>query len=300
MELQRSAVERWLDTQASPNTRVAYRSDLDVFGRWCSQHGVVPLSSDVTTLVAFQVAREAAGDSDSTVRRRWSALSSFYDFAVEQRLAGSNPTRGVDRPRVASGDPSPTLQLSAEAVAAYRAMAVSLDPRLDALVALLVSDGLKVAEALALDVEDVSGRSPLMSITVRRRGESKRVVLERESAKAIRRCVGIRRTGPVFTSERSGTSGHPGRLTRFGVDHLIRQLRTTEADHVVTANALRRFHFTKRDADGVMLDELRDSAGLADTRGVRRYTDASSRDGDAAHDRPAPERGRAPRSSTRR
>ena len=61
------------------------------------------------------------------------------------------------------------MRLSEEAVASYRAAAAALDPRLEALVALLVSDGLKVAEALALDIDDVSGRPPATTITVRRR-----------------------------------------------------------------------------------------------------------------------------------
>ena len=98
--LQRSTVEGWLNTQPSTNTRAAYRSDLDVFGRWCARHGAIPLTADTATLVAFQLAREAAGDSDSTIRRRWSALSSFYDYAVDHRLASGNPAVGADRPKV--------------------------------------------------------------------------------------------------------------------------------------------------------------------------------------------------------
>ena len=88
------------------------------------------------------------------------------------------------------------MRLSDEAVASYRAAAAALDPRLDALVALLVCDGLKVAEALALDIDDVSGKPPATTITVRRRGQSKRIVLDHDSARAVRRCIGKRRSGP--------------------------------------------------------------------------------------------------------
>lgn len=269
--LQRSTIEGWLSTQPSPNTRAAYRSDLDVFGRWCVRQGAIPLTADTSTLVAFQLARQAVGDSDSTIRRRWSALSSFYDYAVDRRLTSSNPAVGVDRPKVLTGDPSPTIQLSPAAVAGYRATAAALDPRLDALVALLVSDGLKVGEALALDIDDVSRNSSGTTITLRRRGESKRIVLDPDSANAVRRCVGTRRTGPVFVSEKSTTSQRPSRLTRFGADHLIRQLRTGSRTERVTANALRRFHISTHESGGTVLDKIRDRAGLADVRGVRRY-----------------------------
>src|SRR3954453_10061208 len=128
---QRTALEGWLSTKSSPNTRAAYRSDLEVFGNWCARRGAVPLSADTATLVAFQAAREVAGDSDSTIRRRWSALSSFYDFAVERDLRSVNPALGVARPKVLTGDPSPTLRLSDEAVASCRAVAAALDSRLE-------------------------------------------------------------------------------------------------------------------------------------------------------------------------
>src|SRR4029077_7578160 len=121
--------------------------------------------------------------------------SSFYDYTIERELRAINPTVGVDRPRVVSGDPSPTVQLSEAAVASYRAAAAALDPRLEALVALLVNAGLKVAEALALDIDDVSGRPSATTITVRRRGQTKHLILDDVTARAVRRCIGTRRTG---------------------------------------------------------------------------------------------------------
>jgi site-specific recombinase XerD len=274
--LQQSTLEGWLNSQLSPNTRAAYRGDLEAFGNWCAHRGAIPLTVDTATLVAFQAAREAAGDSNSTLRRRWSALSSFFDFAVERDLRPINPALGVDRPKVVSGDPSPTVRLSDEAVASCRAVAATLDPRLEALVALLVCDGLKLAEALALDIDDVSGRSPATTIIVRRRGESKRIVLDPGSARAVRRCVGTRRSGPVFVNERTSKSIAPHRLTRFGADHLIRQLRTGDGTEQVTANALRRFHINARQTDGDITDDIRDRAGLADARSIRRYDTAAS------------------------
>ena len=276
--LQQSTLEGWLSSRLSPNTRAAYRCDLEVFGNWCARQGAIPLTADTATLVAFQAAREAAGDSASTLRRRWSALSSFYDFAVERDLRSINPALGVVRPKVLSGDPSPTVRLSDAAVSSCRAVAAALDHRLEALVALLVCDGLKVAEALALDVDDVSGRSPATAITVRRRGESKRIVLDPASARSVRRCVGKRRSGPVFVNERTSRSEAPHRLTRFGADHLIRQLRTDDATEQVTANALRRFHINTRQGDGDVPDDIRDRAGLADVRSIRRYIEAATKD----------------------
>ena len=220
--------------------------------------------------VAFQAARELAGDSPSTLRRRWSALSSFYDFAVDNGAILTNPVLGAARPRTLAGDPSPTSELSPQAVADYRAIAAALDPRLDALVALLVADGLKLGEILALDVDDVQGRAPKTTITIRRRGATEQITLDVGSARAVRRCIGRRRDGPLLISNRTSTTGEAQRLTRFGADHLIRRL-SRGGEHRVTSNQLRRFHITHAHRDDADLADVRDRAGLADVRSVRRY-----------------------------
>lgn len=268
-------IEAWLDSQSSPNTLAAYRTDIAKFDRWCASQGSIALRADTTTLVAFQMAREAAGDSPSTLRRRWSALSSFYEFALHSEATATNPVLtnpalGATRPRVHPGDPSPTAQLSAGDVDDYRAMAASLDPRLEVLVSLLVSDGLKLGEVLALDIGQISDKSPRTTITIRRRGEAKRIILHPDTARAIHRCIGSRRDGPLLTSSRTTSGAPPRRLTRFGADHLIRQLSRGKENRV-TANELRRFHISTSHEQDDDIEEVRERAGLADVRGVRRY-----------------------------
>ena len=97
-----STLENWLRAQGSANTRAAYRSDFTMFGSWCSHQGAIPLAADTATLAAFQAARIAAGDSPLTIRRRMSALSSFYCFAVEQHVVAVNPALGVSEMKWAS------------------------------------------------------------------------------------------------------------------------------------------------------------------------------------------------------
>ena len=267
--LQRRLAETWIASQRSPNTRAAYRTDLKTFDEWCAGRGSTALRADLETLTAFATAREAAGDSPSTLRRRWSALSSFFDFAIEQHATPTNPLDGVPRPRTSTGNPSTTRRLSPQAVAGYRARAAELDPRLDALVALLVAGGLKLGEALALDVDDVEGRPPKTNLTIPRHGALTRVRLDAESARAVLRCIGARHQGPLFLS---GATSHrePRRLTRFGADHLIRQLSRDDA-HRVTTNELRRYHITHGNQTDSDLANVRDRAGLANVRSVRRY-----------------------------
>jgi integrase len=177
-------------------------------------------------------------------------LSSFYRFAIDADMTDVNPVTGAQRPPIAADEPSPTPILTGPAVDEYLAMAAALDPRLDALVSLLVFDGLKLGEALTLDVDDVTGRPPKVALNLRRKGTTRRVVLQAESARAVRRCAGRRRSEPLFTSDRpAGPESAPRRLTRFGADHLIRQL-TERGEDRVTSNAFRRFYVTSHHRTG--------------------------------------------------
>lgn len=263
-------VDAWIENQRSANTRAAYRSDLNTFGTWCAHQGAIPLRADIETIVAFQAAREASGDSPSTLRRRWSALSSFFDYAVALDVTAANPVLGAARPKATPAGPSPTPPLTSQAVADYRAIAAALDPRLDALVSLLVADGLKLGEILALDVDDVRGRAPTTRVAIRRRGVVEHVTLDQLSARAVRRCIGQRHDGPLLLSSRRTSDGAPRRLTRFGADHLVRQL-AKGGGRRVTSNELRRFHLANGHCDDhdAPLEPVGDQADLADDRGVR-------------------------------
>ena len=266
--LQHHLAAAWIEGQRSPNTRSAYLAEFTAFDAFCARHRSTALRADVDLVIAYATARQAAGDSASTLRRRWSALSSFFDFAIQLGATSTNPLAAVPRPRASPGNPSTTVQLTAEAVASYQALAAALDPRLDLLVALLVTDGLKLGEALALDIGDVRGRPPKVSLTIGRRKPSTRVWLGPGSAGALYRCIGTRRDGPVFVS--SSTRDEPRRLTRFGADHLIRQLSRDNRQRVTT-NELRRYHITHSHQADTDLASVRDRAGLTHVRSVRRY-----------------------------
>lgn len=258
----------WIERQRSPNTRAAYLAEFTAFDSWCVRHRSTALRADVDLVLAYATSRQAAGDSASTLRRRWSALSSFFDFAIQLGATSTNPLAAVPRPRASPGNPSTTVQLTPQAVASYQELAAALDPRLDLLVTLLVTDGLKLGEALALDIADVRGRPPNVSLTIRRRKPPTRIWLGAGSAGALYRCIGTRRNGPMFVSG-STTRDEPRRLTRFGADHLIRQLSRDNPQRVT--NELRRYHITHSHQADTDLARVRDRAGLAHVRSVRRY-----------------------------
>jgi site-specific recombinase XerD len=264
-------IAAWINDQACLATRQAYSSDFAIFQQWCTTNHRNVIDSSGETMNDFQNARASIGDSRATMRRRMSSLSSFFVFAIDRGAIEDNPTVGVARPKTIMGNPSSTPRLTAAAVTRHLTYAAHTDTRLHALMLLLVSDGFKVGEALAVDIDDVNRKRP-MTVWILRRGERSAIVLQPGSSDAIERCIGGRRSGPLFISHQSSNDAAPKRLTRFGADHLVRQL-TGHNEPRITANALRRYHIDSRHGAGHTPNDIRATTGIADVRTIRRYLD---------------------------
>ncbi len=264
IELQ-SAVAAWLDTCRSANTRAAYASDIGHFIGWCRTGGVDPLAFDPGDLERYRDECANRGSGPAAVARRLSAISSF-----SMHLSGA--ARGVRVARAArppaSGHSNAAILTDDEA-RALLAAADGVAPRVAVLIRLLMLDGLKVGEAVDADAADVKGRPPRVTLTLRG-GAARTIALHPDTAAAIHQYVARRREGPLLLSEPRGRE--PGRLTRFGIDYLVRQVvDAAHLDRPVSGNALRRRYVIAAHADGAELDDIRRNAGHADERTTRRY-----------------------------
>jgi site-specific recombinase XerD len=262
-----AAVTAWLENYRSPHTRAAYRADLHHFGEWSRAQRVNPLALDEDDLRRYRAACEAEGAGPATVARRLSAIASFGSFAHERGTALAAPR--IERPTVAAS--STTGSLSPDDAAALLAVADQMNPRAALVVRLLMLDGLKVGEAVDADATDVSGRPPLMRLTLR--AAPVRVIqLHPDTADLVAAYLGRRREGPLLLSEHRARVTE--RLTRFGVDYLLKQAAETAGiAGAVSANTLRRRFVTAAHERGEDLDGIRHSAGHADARTTRRYLD---------------------------
>jgi integrase/recombinase XerD len=229
--------EAWLGAQRSPRTRAAYALDLDRFVEWCAATDVVPLRATPADVAAYVGAVAARGDAGTaTLARRVAAVSSFFAFAVAARAVSANPALAVTRPTVERASSTPTL--TADQALALLDAAERHDTRAAVLASLLVLDGLKLSEALAIDVGDLAGAPPAVRVTLRSRGDHEMTLHERTSGVVDERRRTVR-SGPLLTT--ASTAHRGGRLTRFGADHLLKRLgEAAGLDVPVSANALRR------------------------------------------------------------
>ena len=263
------AVAGFLQTRRSVNTEAAYRLDLRHLAAWCADGGAVDLLTiSAADLARYRTACELAGASPATVARRLSAMTSFGSYAAEQGLEPALGTApDLERPPLESASTADVIS-DADADALLRA-ADEIGTRSGALIRLLMLDGLKVGEVIRADAADLEGRAPRMTLAVARRG-TRKLVLDRDTAVAVRRYLGTRRDGPLLLSERRGRP--PERLTRFGIDYLIKQVaRGAGVEPTVSGNTLRRRCVMAAHAQGTDLDAIRRNVGHSGRRTTRRY-----------------------------
>jgi integrase/recombinase XerD len=250
----------WLASQRSDHTRAAYRNDMASYAAWCGGERVV-LSTDAAMLSTYRAERIADGSSMASVARRMSALNGFFRFAYEQGAIERHPVAPVDQAPV---EESSTPSLSVEQRRSVLDAAAASSSTTNVLVSMLLRDGLKLGEVLALDTAHVV--RPGIAVRLARDGSVRRVELRPGTVAALRAHLRGRPAGPLMPGLRSP------RLTRFAADDLIKRVGAHAGVQVpLTSNTLRRSFVTHAHAKGVSIDEIRHRAGHDDARTTRRY-----------------------------
>ena len=111
---------------------------------------------------------EVLGRKPSSVARAITAVSSFYEYAIDVMALDNNPTRRVKRPRTGEGHVVETPGMDWVDVLRLVDAARTLDER--ALLVVLAYMGLRVSEALSLDVDSVRVEGEHSFITVTGKG----------------------------------------------------------------------------------------------------------------------------------
>jgi site-specific recombinase XerD len=295
----------WL-AELSPHTRTGYFRDLAHFLSWCQDQRLDPRTARPSDLSQYRAGLERPGarpPAPATVHRRLSAISSWYRYLLANGAAGvaANPAAGTRRPRV-DRDASATVGLTIAEVQALlgaadqlartrtgqpadqpaghhraRALAALRDR---ALLRLLADLGLRIGEALALDVDALTynrGRRTLRYLgkggRQRERPLSAHALAALDDYLAARAgATGDPAAGPLFAT--TGRAGGPGRLTEPAAFRLVRRLAAAAglaSAGRLSPHSLRHAFATNARELGIALEDVQDAMGHADARTTRRY-----------------------------
>jgi integrase/recombinase XerD len=162
-------VEAWLASIGSRNTRAAYWSDFQQYAEHCELAGVAVLDARRVDVDAFRLRLvEVLGRKPSSVARAITSVSSFYEYCIDVGALENNPSRRVKRPRTGEGHVTETPGMPWADVLRLVDAARTLDER--ALLVVLAYMGLRVSEALSLDVDSVRVEGEHAYVTVTGKG----------------------------------------------------------------------------------------------------------------------------------
>ena len=150
----------------SQHTVAAYRRDLNALREYCAERSLPAWSAlAVSDLRRFAAGAHRSGLAPRTVQRRLAGARSFFNYLESEGRLTHNPARGVKAPRPPRNLPS-TLDLDQvtrllDIPPAFSALAC----RDRAMLELMYSSGLRLAEMTALDLGGIDLREGLIRVT---------------------------------------------------------------------------------------------------------------------------------------
>lgn len=174
----------WLDTfighlrderRLSPHTLTNYGRDLRALQAFCSREGLRGWGHvDTLAIRRFAAAQHRQGLAPRSIQRRLSAARTFFAYLQRENHIRNNPATGVSAPRPRRRLPA---TLDVDTMAALLSFGDDADPlavRDRALMELLYSCGLRLAELVGLDLGDVDLDDRTVRVTGK--GDKTRIV----------------------------------------------------------------------------------------------------------------------------
>ncbi|HEX4838254.1 MAG TPA: site-specific tyrosine recombinase XerD [Solirubrobacteraceae bacterium] len=272
-----------LERGLSRNTLGAYQSDLAQLGEFLAQRGVSPLDAVHSDLAAF-LAELAGGGEDrppvaaATLQRKAACLRSFYRHLRREGLIEHDPTADLRGPPKTRRLPR---VLSREQVAKLLEQPQGAEPlalRDRALLEVMYACGLRVSEAIALDVVDVDLEEGML----RARGKGSKERIVPVGRRAVAALDAYRRRGrPALVGARVETRlfvNHRGSgLSRQGLYKIIQShARRAGLAKRMTPHTLRHTFATHLLSGGCDLRSLQEMLGHADLATTQIYTHLSA------------------------
>ncbi|MBT8132082.1 MAG: tyrosine recombinase XerC [Gammaproteobacteria bacterium] len=201
------------ERRLSEHTISNYRRDLVALELYCQRNELgdwVTLNSH--DIRAYAAAEHRNGLSPRSIQRRMSAIRSFFDYLLRESVIKNNPATGVSAPK---GKKRLPATMDADAMAALLNFDAS-DPvavRDRAIMEMLYSCGLRLAELVGLDLGDIDRDDRTVRVTGK--GNKTRILpVGREALHALKSWLKIRvqmaadDEPAIFVSKRGSRMSH--------------------------------------------------------------------------------------------
>lgn len=225
-----------------PRTRKRYRSDVSRWMAWCRDNLINPPSAELAHLEGYmRWLREVRGISKASVRATVSAIHGLYRYAAAIGLIEFDPFEHVRLPRVYGHSSGTYLDRDEASRFMIEASRRGDDDR--ALCSVLLLCGLRVSEAVGIDVSDFSsGEFPNVRIASRKGDWCQVVSLSPAVAEAFGVLAARRSSGPLIRC-------HGRRMKTDEARDIVSDIAESIGVDGITPHSLRRtFATLARDA----------------------------------------------------
>ncbi len=287
------AFDKWLvylttERQLAEKTREAYIRDLTYFLGFLSRHHGGPASLKLLKKLepgdfrSFLAARRNDGVSSRSLARSLSALRMFFRFLDRRGILKNDAVTAVRTPKLPHGVPKPlgvdaALSIADDASAGAHAAAPEwVLARDSAVLTLLYGSGLRISEALGLNLNEAPlGRRDVLRITGKG-GKERAVPVLPLASKAIQRYLdlcpfSLSPDGPLFVGVK-GKRLSP-RIIQLVMERLRGALGLPES---ATPHALRHSFATHLLGHGADLREIQELLGHTSLSTTQIYTEVDT------------------------
>lgn len=153
------------ERRLSHHTINGYKRDLNRLIQWCSGHQLQqPDQLDSQHIRQCMATLHREGLSGRSIQRWLSSLRTFFNYGLKHRWAQSNPANGIAAPKSAKKLPK---TLDVDQVNQFLSISANnwIDCRDHAMIELLYSSGLRLAELTNLDLTDIDLREAIITVT---------------------------------------------------------------------------------------------------------------------------------------
>ncbi len=270
------------ERKLSENTIAAYKRDLDHFAEWLEAEGLSLLEVDNVVARSYLFHLNSEKLSKNSLSRKISSIKRFYAYLLETDVVQKNPFQSLHSPKHDKVLPQVIQEI--DMAAFFDELYQNDDPltqRDRVLFELLYGSGLRISEALALNVRDVSAQ---MLLRVIGKGNKERIVpLSKKAQEALAHYLAVQGGRAKLLQknkeEQALLLNHLGeRLTRRGAIYLVdKYVKKGALRYHVSPHSFRHSfatHLLDHGADIKMIQELLGHSNLSTTQ---IYTKVSSK-----------------------
>lgn len=260
------------DKKLSENTLQSYKRDIVQYEEYISTKDINYLSTETEDINGYLKFLQKNNKKSSTVSRSLASIRSFYQYLIRVKLISSDPTDGIQSPKIEKKAPSVLSSQEVELLLEQPSSEDLKGMRDKAMLEFAYATGMRVTEIISLNIDDINLEQ---GFAVCKNGSKQRnIPLGTMSLKALKEYV--EKARPIIIKDDSVTAlfvnTNGRRLTRQGFWKIVKYYK--EQAHIskdITPHVLRHSFATHLLQNGADLKAIQTMLGHSDISSTQVY-----------------------------